>query len=221
MRKKIESVTTKILNARFSYLFFTIIMLFVTRPFLMDAKALNLVTNIFLWAVLISCVWAVHEKRKQQGVALGIAVLVILADIMDNLLQTAVTTWASTFAIAIFVGYAVAAILAYLIKQEEVTADMIMASASEYVLIGILFGSLYILVDMTSPGSFSFSGQEANRQGYLYFSFITLTTTGYGDVLPLSHQARSLTMLEAITGQLYIAILVARLVGLHAARKKH
>jgi hypothetical protein len=222
MRKKIESVTTKILNARFSYLFFTIMMMFLLRPFLAGAKALNIVTDFFLWAILISCVWAVQDKRKNQQIVLGMAVVVILADLTDIMLQTTVTFWVSTIAAAFFVGYAVIAIFVYLARQKEVTADMIMAAASEYVLIGILFAVLYNFVEVAYPGSFNFSGAGTNRPGFLYFSFVTLTTTGYGDVLPLSSQARSLAAFEAITGQLYIAITVALLVGAYSTgRKRH
>jgi len=220
MRKPVKSAVRTILQARFSALFFTIMLLFLTRPFLVGAKALNLVTDIFLWAILIACVWAVHEKRKHQGIAMGVAVVTILADLMDLIFQNAVTSWTSKITAALFVGYAVVAILFYLAKQEEVTADMIMATASEYVLIGIFFGFLYHVVDTAHPGSFNFSGEEASRSGYIYFSMTTLTTTGYGDFLHLSTQARSLAMLEAITGPLYLAILVALLVSLYTVRKK-
>ncbi len=222
MRRKIESVTTKILNARFSYLFFTIMLMFLLRPFLAGAKTLNLVTDIFLWVILISCVWAVQDKRKHQGIVMAMAIVVILTDIMDILLHTTLTSWVSTVAAAFFVSYAVVAIFLFLAKQKEVTADMIMAAASEYVLIGILFAVLYNFVEAAYPGSFNFAGVETNRPGFLYFSFVTLTTTGYGDVLPLSAQARSLAAFEAVTGQLYIAITVALLVGAYSTgRKKH
>ncbi len=220
MRKPVKSAVTTILNARFSALFFTIILLLLIRPFLGGATALNIMTDIFLWAILISCVWAVHEKRKHQGIVLSLAVVAILTDLLEFLLRNAVTSWVSKIAGVLFFVYAVVAILLYLAREEEVTADMIMAAASEYMLIGILFAFLYILVETAYPDSFSFSGGAADRPGFLYFSVVTLTTTGYGDVLPVSPQARSLATLEALTGQLYIAILVARLVGLYTVRKK-
>jgi len=133
-------------------------------------------------------------------------------------MQNVLTSWASKIAILLFLGYAVIAILFYLVRQKEVTTDMIMAGASEYMLIGILWASFYYLIETLYPGSFSLAGAKMDRNGFLYFSIVTLTTTGYGDVLPLSVQARSLAMLEMITGQLFMAITVARLVGLYTAR---
>lgn len=226
MRESIKGVITRILNNRFSFLFLTIVLLFVVRPFIQGATALNFVTNIFLWLVLISCVWAVSEKRKHQKLSLVmvvvaiLAIVAILSDLLDFFLQNAVLSWMSEIATFLFLGYAVFAILLYLVRQEEVTAEMIMAAASEYVLIGLLFAFIYLLIEVVYPGSFSFSGSKVDRAGFLYFSFVTLTTTGYGDVLPVTIQARSLATFEAITGQLYMAITVARLVGLYTVRKK-
>jgi len=218
MRQSIKGVITTILKARFSYLFFTIILLFLLRPFIEGKMAVTLVTNIFIWFIVISCVWAVHEKRKHQRLVVGIAAVAILADLLDFLLQNPVTSWTSKIVIVLFLGYAVIAILLYLARQEEVTPDMIMAAASEYMLIGVLWASFYFLIETINPGSFNVSTEQMDRSGFLYFSFVTLTTTGYGDILPVSDQARSLATLEMITGQLFMAITVARLVGLYTAR---
>lgn len=221
MRKSIRGIFTTILDARFSFLFFTIMLLFLVRPFLGGITNLNILTKIFLWFILISCVWAVHEKRIHLGIALGLAALAILTDFLDILVQNTATSWASKIAGVVFLGYAVVAIFLYLSRREEVTADLIMAAASEYVLVGILFSYLYVLVDVVYPGSFSFTGSRTGWSDFFYFSFITLTTTGYGDILPVSIQARSLAMLEGLTGQLFVSIAVARLVGLYIGRKNN
>lgn len=224
MRKTIKGIINVIMNARFSYLFFTIILLFLFRPFIASATAVALITNIFLWLIIISCVWAVHEKKRHRWFAIAMSVVAILADILDFFMKNAVTSWLSIITIVLFLGYAVVSILFYLIRQEEVTADMMMAGASEYILIGILWACFYILIEAAYPGSFNlnFAGVKMDRLGFLYFSFVTLTTTGYGDVLPVSIQARSLAILEMLTGQLFIAMTVARLVSLYTVQvNKH
>jgi len=214
----VKEIINVILNARFSYLFCSVVLLFLLRPFIAGAAAVNTVTAIFVWFILISGVWAVHEKRRRQWFVIAMAAAAILADILDFLLHNAVTSWASKIGIVLFLGYAVVSILFYLGRQKEVTADMIMAGASEYVLIAILWAWLYLLIETVYPGSFSVAGAKMDRSGLLYFSFVTLTTTGYGDILPISVQARSLAVLETITGQLFIAITVARLVSLYTVQ---
>jgi len=214
MRPSIKAMINVILNARFSYLFFTVVLLFLLRPFLEGMMAIKIVTDVFLWCIVISCVWAVHEKRKHQWLVIVMAAVAILAGVLHFLLENALTLWTSQITILLFLGYAVVAILFYLARQKKVTADMIMAGASEYVLMGVLWACIYSLIETIYPGSFSFAGAK-DRSGFIYFSFVTLTTTGYGDLLPVSGQARSLAILETLTGQLFIAITVARLVSLY------
>jgi hypothetical protein len=84
-------------------------------------------------------------------------------------------------------------------------------------MIGVLWGFLYAIVDRASPQSFAMHGSPSSLQliDLLYFSFSTLTTTGFGDIVPLSRPARTAVMLEGIVGQLFLAILIARLVGVY------
>jgi hypothetical protein len=215
-----KGITTKIANARFSYLFFTIMLLFLLRPFLVGLTALNIITDIFMWSILISCVWAVHDKKRDRVTFLGLIVLFIATGLLDLFLDDPAITWAGKIMGVIVFAYLVAAIFLYLIRQEEVTGDMIMAAASEYILIGIMFSYMYFLLEAVYPGSFNLPHTQMDRSTFLYFSFVTLTTAGYGDILPVSVPARSFAIFEQVTGQLFVAVLVARLVGLYTARKQ-
>ena len=112
-------------------------------------------------------------------------------------------------------------ILAYVLHSGRVTSDKIFAAISVYLLLGFAWTYAYALLDDMQPGSFADS-TETGRTDYVahvmqlrYFSFVTLTTLGYGDVLPRSSAARTMATLEAVMGQIYLAVLVARLVGLH------
>jgi len=128
-----------------------------------------------------------------------------------------------------FFGFVATAILIHIVGEERVTMDLIYGSACVYFLIGFFWSVGYGIIELLIPGSFSVSGHVLTRADYIshygflndnlsYFSFVTLTTLGYGDVIPLSGPAKTTSTLEAIVGQLYIALLVARLVGLHAAQ---
>lgn len=151
---------------------------------------------------------------------LGLVALFIVLESLKLFLDDTAIIWADKILGVIVFAYAVAAILLYLIRQEEVTGDMIMAAASEYILIGFMFSDIYLLLESVYPGSFTLPDINVDRSSFLYFSFVTLTTTGYGDILPVSVPARSFAMFEQITGQLFVALLVARLVGLYTMRKK-
>jgi hypothetical protein len=128
-----------------------------------------------------------------------------------------------------FFGFVAVSILIHIVAEESVTMDLIYGSACVYFLIGFVWAIGYGLIELLIPGSFSIGGDVLARTDHLsqygflndnlsYFSFITLTTLGYGDIIPLSAPAKSAASLEAIVGQLYIALLVARLVGLHTSQ---
>ncbi len=109
------------------------------------------------------------------------------------------------------------------LRQKEITAEVISMSISVYLLFGLTFGLLYIVLHDIQPNAFSFGGSgPASEQQVIpvliYFSLTTLSTIGFGDITPLTLQARYAAVAEGITGQFYLAILVARLVGLQMSQ---
>jgi hypothetical protein len=103
------------------------------------------------------------------------------------------------------------------LREGSVNAERIFAALDAYLLAGLIFGVCYRLLDQTWPASFgvaSASDLDLNRA--IYFSFVTIATLGYGDIVPVSDAARGLTILEAVSGQMYLAVLVARLVSLYS-----
>ena len=123
---------------------------------------------------------------------------------------------------AIFPLYVAVRILIQMFRVDDITVEEIAGAVALYVLLGMAFGDVFELVDLLVPGSIAFAnlpaGTAASYADYLYFSFVTLTTTGYGDVAPVGHLARAMAMLEALMGLMYISILVARVVSLHAGK---
>jgi hypothetical protein len=110
-------------------------------------------------------------------------------------------------------------ILIHIEKENEVTKDLIMASACAYILIGLVWAYFYHFVEVLHPKSFTLPWTPGDDLwDFYYYSFVTLTTVGYGDILALTKPARALSILEALTGQLYLAIMISRLVGLHASQ---
>jgi hypothetical protein len=109
----------------------------------------------------------------------------------------------------------IALLLRYVFDREVVTADRLWGAAATYLMIGVLWSFLYTIIDRADAQAFVIRGANAPLEllDLLYFSFGTLTTTGFGDILPLSATARTAAMIEGIVGTLFIAILIARLVG--------
>ncbi len=116
-------------------------------------------------------------------------------------------------------------IVSHVMTYQKVSADTIYGAISAYLLLCIIWAMIYTTLEIALPESFKFSQSFIHNNAFLashrfyfsqfiYFSFVTITTLGYGDIVPLSIAARSISALEAITGQLYVAVLIARLVGL-------
>jgi hypothetical protein len=109
-------------------------------------------------------------------------------------------------------------VLGQTFRRGPVTFHRIQGAIAAYLLLGVIWAQAFSLVELLRPGAFSSAVDvTGSPRPWLYFSFMTLTTVGYGDILPVHPAARSLAMLEAVTGPLYIAILLARLVSLAVA----
>lgn len=131
-------------------------------------------------------------------------------------------TQATYFMLLIFHATILTVMLRYIFSAEAVTADVLYASAAVYFLLSFLFVPLYGMLETAIPGSFvdNTLGTPVQWQQFVYYSLITLSTAGYGDILPASMWARMLAGLEVTIGVLYIAILVARLVSLYNVQRK-
>lgn len=108
-------------------------------------------------------------------------------------------------------------LLQYVFRPEIMTSDKLFGAAAAYLMIGSFWATLYALTDLFYPGSFVGLGKElsSDLQDFLYFSYTVLTSTGFGDIVPKSRQARALCNVEQICGGLYVAVLIARLAGIY------
>ena len=121
-----------------------------------------------------------------------------------------------------FLGVVIASLLGFVLRAKRVDANVLCAGISVYLILGLLWGLAYTFVAQVNPNAFSFntrSGTAAVMSGFtsIYFSFTTLMTVGYGDVTPVADTARMLAMLEAMTGTLFVGVMIARLVSLYSA----
>jgi hypothetical protein len=111
------------------------------------------------------------------------------------------------------------AILAYVFRDREITVDTFFAAITAYLFLAIAFGRVYGIAEVAAPGSFGLRPGVDRGIELLYFSFVTIATLGYGDVLPLRPGVQMLAVLEAVVGQFYVAVIIAWLVSVHAGRR--
>ncbi|MGB2010623.1 MAG: potassium channel family protein [Akkermansiaceae bacterium] len=113
----------------------------------------------------------------------------------------------------LFLAWVSGLILFSILHAQRVTPDLISGAVVAYMLLGICWGGLYIFLEILNEGSFSFGDGGRELTSLFYYSFVTLTTLGYGDILPVGKVARTAAYLEAVTGVMFTAILIAGLVG--------
>ena len=186
-----------------------------------------------LWELLFTLVTlsSIHMLRIKRGQVLisGLLALPTLASLwLRQLIPSVGLSQVALVLLTLFLLYTATAVLLQVFSEETVTMDTLSAALCVYLLMGYMWGSLYGLMYTFAPGAFHLPVEwpPAAEQGIArdvplnlltYFSFMTLTTVGYGDVLPISGSVRAAVIVEAVLGHFYLAVLVARLVGLHIA----
>lgn len=127
----------------------------------------------------------------------------------------------------IWLVYAVSILIGHLFQQTDVTVDTILGAMVTYLLAAVAFTLVFEIIELRYPGSFSGVPDDAARNradlasSMMYFSLVNITTLGYGDIVPVSKIARPLAVLEGVFGQLYLAVMIARLVGLHIVHSRN
>jgi voltage-gated potassium channel len=147
--------------------------------------------------------------RPSVLLALGNVFFVVAGNTFPSRTLTAIR-WAF---LAAFFALAAAGLFSHLRNSRSIARAQLYTAVNIYLLLGLLWATLYLAIDAFSPGSIQMGSQADRQTELLYFSLVTLSTVGYGDIVPLSGIARIVTALEGVTGVLYIAITVALLVG--------
>jgi hypothetical protein len=219
MPKHFKIPFTQIHIGRFFFLLISMVLMFALRPFLESFVRISYLMDIFFIVVFLSAVYAISQKRSTFILALVMALLIEILIWLGHLTDISSLRTIGNFLAILFIGYTATVILSYLFTEDEITSDVIMGAICVYFLIGLAWAFIFFTLELFQPGSFQMpQGQGIDLSHFSYYSYVTLTTLGYGDITPISTQARSLALLEAIMGQLYLAILVARLVGIHIAQ---
>jgi hypothetical protein len=191
-------------------------LIFVIPPLLSPGSGRRLAADVAAALLLISGVLALGERGLARTVLLPAAMLTLAVDV-TSWLRPVPQVWVDATSLLSLVLFVVL-VLWQTLRAGPVTLHRIQGAVAAYLLLGVIWAYAYSILSLLRPGAFSGAVHAADGpRAWLYYSFVTLTTVGYGDVLPVHPAARSLAMLEAVVGPLYLAILVARLVGLAVA----
>jgi hypothetical protein len=212
------------LQRKFQSLLLALGMLLIVYPLLRSAFSTRMLLDVLLTIVFLAAFFMIFSQSQLRWLALMLAVPTLVGAwihyVLPGLPRLPLLVGFHLVA-AVFFAFTVATILRVIHKQASVSADAIYGALCGYLLVGLAFAHLYCLTESINPKSFqgneplSIQLQEEDRQYFtlVYFSLVTLTSVGYGDITPGSGTARSLAVVEAILGQFYIAVLIGELIG--------
>lgn len=199
------------------WLFATLLAMIAVIPFIPPTSQGRLVANWINALVLVSAVAAVGRTMLSFVIVLLLAVPTLAFQWLalgEGQMQWLLYSWA--FGAALYLTTTVY-LLRYVFRPEVMTADKMFGAAASFLMLGMLFGYFYALVGYFYPLSFSIQGQPGTLGSVeaIYFSMTVLTTTGFGDIAPITRQAQAICIVEQVTGALFVAILIARLAGVY------
>jgi len=213
---------------RFTVLLMTILLLLVSQPIFSSHTYAQSFATAAISLVLLAALYATRAMKTYFIVA-----LILMVPAMGTRVALLFTGNPAIEAIGaitscLFLAVTVVALVSRLFIVKSVTLDTISAAICAYMLTGVAFAYAFAAVELHHPGSFSavlfqrpasnIAPLMASLHNFIYYSFVCLTTTGFGDIAPISEGARSLSEMESVFGQLYMAILIARLVSLEVAQ---
>jgi hypothetical protein len=207
-----------------------LVAMLVAQPLLAPgAIAVRHLHGGLLAAVLLGVVFTVFGQRWERGVALALVLPAIAIEVAHIVLpdrpQERLALVSHAFIVA-FVGFAVTVILRDILRKRVVRGDDVFGAISGYLLVGILWANFYVVAELLAPDSFSVAPEIAwqlrewglRRALFTYFSFATMTSLGYNDITSVAPMTDTLTWLEVIFAQFYMAVVVAQLVGMKLAQ---
>ena len=223
-----RSIFEAFLKGRFSLLLTSIVAMFLVVP--LSSNSPRVIDEVFGWfsiAILVSCLRAITRSRKFFIVMVQLTVVNVLLSTSEILIEdesmlfvVAVLLFKVAYFLIVFTS-----IMRFVLNKDEVSGDKICGAISAYLLMGIIWSFIYTLFYYLNPATFSvpeawLTTDTVNSFWSIYFSFTTLTTLGYGDVTPQTPLTQSYAVMEAAVGQVFLAVIIARLIALHITHNK-
>jgi hypothetical protein len=206
---------------RFIFLFFSLMLYFIIPPFFVDTtNRMHIISGLFSLMLVLS-VYAIEKNKSLLHVSIFLAALVIIVHWLGTIQGFSFRTTVFDISInAVFFGLITISVIGTIIRCQEVTASTIFGAICGYLLMGLTWSFIHLLIHAGNEHAYTIPALSPNSHqigtlNFIYFSFTTMSTVGYGDIVPVSHVARTFSWLEAITGQIYLTVWIARLIAMH------
>jgi hypothetical protein len=177
-------------------------------------------TGLWSTIILVVAIVTATEDRRHLRTGLALAALAILS---NGVSLAGYRPWGlspGSAMSAVFAAYATLRLFRGVVRSPRVTGDVLAGALAAYVLAGMSFSLIYHFIDVRWPGAFATaSGQPATSSDLLYFSFVTLLTIGFGDVVPATGPVRAVTLLEGLFGVVYTTVVMAALVATYLGQQ--
>ena len=213
----------------FALLFFCMISLLLIPGYFEDHKTAGAASRWMFSVISLSSLYLIAYRFHELLIGIVLVVPTLIMN-WSGLLSPLGTVYVVSGLYILFLLYIGFFICRFLFETEEISLNMVFAALCLYMYIGLIWMFIYVIAEVSRPGSFSFPTElPADPDTYInslwnnfsYFSFVTLSTLGYGDVTPLTRFTRAWAILEAVIGQLYLAVIVARVVGLYIVNRRN
>jgi hypothetical protein len=199
------------MKSRFIYIILALMLVILISPFIRHTgKTGHFITTLLTALIPLTSFYALTADRKRAIIILIIAAPFVILDGMSMFFTNRYLMIAAISFATILYFYIIVLMVINLLSYRAVTADLIYCAISTYFLIGVMWGGVYIVIEGVSPGSFSGISETGDL---LYFSFVTLTTVGFGDIAPQSVLGKRFAVFEAAMGGIYLAVIIAMIVG--------
>jgi len=200
-------------------------LLFLSAPFVEDLPGGDLIEAFLMTGVMVFSVLVVGGGRRSLIIALVLVAPALAGKWAYRFWPSKLCSLVYLFAAMAFFVFVVTYLIRFILHAPRVDANVLCAGISGYLLLGLLWVPAYALVARLNPAAFNLPaapGGATALNGFsaFYFSFMTLSTVGYGDITPVSNGARMLAVIEAITGLFYMAVLISRLVAVYSAAQQ-
>jgi hypothetical protein len=189
-------------------------------PFIESRTTGNLVYGVVGVVVLVATMSMVHRTSGHVRIGLALAATVVALNVA-TMRTPDLLAWAAALE-AVFYFYAAASLIRYMLADTRATTDEIFCAGATFTLLAWAFTYVFVACQALQPGCFAAAVNSDSPRTWTelaYLSFALLSSTGIGDVIPLTRQARSLAAFEMFVGVMYLALVVSRLVGLALVRK--